>query len=193
MKDKIKKQKGFTLVELLIVVAVIAVLVGIAIPIFNSRLEQSRRAVDKSNAKNIVSALSAGMNSGEIEFTSSTFEGNPTCVAIVVGKEQMTCFVSGSIKIEGESYDNTGGIAQHDRVKHYLENRGINNYTIQSKDSSDDGWAFYVIFLYSDGTIRIGSGTNDDSREYRDDTFESHAGNWKQQGYSNIEKEMNLQ
>jgi prepilin-type N-terminal cleavage/methylation domain-containing protein len=37
---------GFTLAELLIVVAIIAVLVAIAIPIFNNRLEASREAVD---------------------------------------------------------------------------------------------------------------------------------------------------
>ena len=37
-----KKRKGFTLAELLIVVAIIAVLVAIGIPIFTSQLEKSR-------------------------------------------------------------------------------------------------------------------------------------------------------
>ena len=40
-----KNKKGFTLAELLIVVAIIAVLVAISIPIFNSQLEKSRDAV----------------------------------------------------------------------------------------------------------------------------------------------------
>ena len=42
---KINK-KGFTLAELLIVVAIIAVLVAIGIPIFTSQLEKSREAAD---------------------------------------------------------------------------------------------------------------------------------------------------
>ena len=44
-------KKGFTLAELLIVVAIIAVLVAISIPIFNSQLEKSRRAVDLHTAR----------------------------------------------------------------------------------------------------------------------------------------------
>ncbi len=38
---KYKRNKGFTLTELLIVVAIIAVLVAISIPIFTSQLEKS--------------------------------------------------------------------------------------------------------------------------------------------------------
>ena len=39
-------RKGFTLAELLIVVAIIAVLVAVAIPVFGSQLEKSREAAD---------------------------------------------------------------------------------------------------------------------------------------------------
>ena len=44
-------KKGFTLAELLIVVAIIAVLVAIAIPVFTSQLERSREATDMSNVR----------------------------------------------------------------------------------------------------------------------------------------------
>lgn len=47
----IKNKKGFTLAELLIVVAIIAVLVAIAIPIFTTQLEKSREAVDLANVR----------------------------------------------------------------------------------------------------------------------------------------------
>ena len=46
-----KNNKGFTLAELLIVVAIIAVLVAIAIPVFTTQLESSREAVDASNIR----------------------------------------------------------------------------------------------------------------------------------------------
>lgn len=46
-----KNNKGFTLAELLIVVAIIAVLVAIAIPIFTTQLERSREATDAANIR----------------------------------------------------------------------------------------------------------------------------------------------
>ena len=46
-----KNNKGFTLAELLIVVAIIAVLVAIAIPVFTTQLERSREATDLSNIR----------------------------------------------------------------------------------------------------------------------------------------------
>lgn len=46
-----KNEKGFTLAELLIVVAIIGVLVAISIPIFTSQLEKSREAVDAANLR----------------------------------------------------------------------------------------------------------------------------------------------
>ena len=42
-------RKGFTLAELLIVVAIIAVLVAVAIPIFGRQLEKSRDAAYLAN------------------------------------------------------------------------------------------------------------------------------------------------
>ena len=51
IKEKIAKRKGFTLAELLIVVAIIAVLVAIAIPVFNTHLEKAREATDLANLR----------------------------------------------------------------------------------------------------------------------------------------------
>lgn len=52
MLKKLKKnKKGFTLAELLIVVAIIGVLVAISIPIFTSQLEKSRDAVTLANLR----------------------------------------------------------------------------------------------------------------------------------------------
>ena len=48
---KMNNRKGFTLAELLIVVAIIAVLVAIAIPIFTTQLERAREATDLANIR----------------------------------------------------------------------------------------------------------------------------------------------
>ena len=50
MFKKLNK-KGFTLAELLVVVAIIGVLVAISIPIFSAQLEKSREAVDLANIR----------------------------------------------------------------------------------------------------------------------------------------------
>lgn len=44
--SKFKSQKGFTLAELLVVVAIIAVLVAVAIPVFSASQKKAKLAVD---------------------------------------------------------------------------------------------------------------------------------------------------
>ena len=48
---KKNNKKGFTLAELLIVVAIIAVLVAISIPVFTAQLEKAREATDAANIR----------------------------------------------------------------------------------------------------------------------------------------------
>ena len=60
-----KNNKGFTLAELLIVVAIIAVLVAIAIPVFTSRLEQSRETADIANLRSAYAAAQVAAISGD--------------------------------------------------------------------------------------------------------------------------------
>lgn len=58
-------KKGFTLAELLIVVAIIAVLVAIAIPIFTSQLEKAREATDAANIRAAYAEVQAAVLTGE--------------------------------------------------------------------------------------------------------------------------------
>ncbi len=59
MKKIRSSKKGFTLAELLIVVAIIGVLVGISIPIFTTQLEKSREATDIANLRAAKAAITA--------------------------------------------------------------------------------------------------------------------------------------
>ena len=58
MFKKLNK-KGFTLAELLVVVAIIGVLVAISIPIFTSQLEKAREATDAANLRAAYATASA--------------------------------------------------------------------------------------------------------------------------------------
>lgn len=69
---KMKNKHGFTLAELLIVVAIIAVLVAISIPIFTNQLEKSREAVDAANIRAAYAEVVAAGITGETSGTSKT-------------------------------------------------------------------------------------------------------------------------
>ena len=68
----IQSERGFTLAELLIVVAIIGVLTAIAVPVFASQLESSKQASDLASIRNAYAeaagdALTQGGKDGEAE------------------------------------------------------------------------------------------------------------------------------
>lgn len=88
---KKNNNKGFTLAELLIVVAIIAVLTAIAIPVFSAQLEKSREATDLANvraayAQVMVDALDDGAvthTDNGVTFTCAGAAGSRTVTAVV--------------------------------------------------------------------------------------------------------------
>lgn len=63
MKQRNVNKKGFTLAELLVVVAILAILVAVSIPIFTGKLEESREATDVANMR-VAKALAVNEISG---------------------------------------------------------------------------------------------------------------------------------
>ena len=78
MLKKFTNKKGFTLMEMLIVVAIIAVLVAIAIPTFSGALTKSKEAADVANIRAAYAEYQVKAISGETvdDGTWTTLIGN---------------------------------------------------------------------------------------------------------------------
>ena len=70
----LKKKKGFTLIELIIVIAIIAILAAIAIPKFGAAKHNADVAADQANAKIIATAVSNAIAHGDIPETATSVD-----------------------------------------------------------------------------------------------------------------------
>ncbi len=96
-------KKGFTLAELLIVVAIIGVLVAISIPIFTAQLEKAREAVDLANIRSAYAeAASEVLTNGGTDVTKTvtdvkqTTSGWTTAYDSVAGVTSLPDIVKGN-------------------------------------------------------------------------------------------------
>ena len=64
-----RTRNGFTLIEILIIIAIIAVLIAVAIPVFASQLEKAREATDLANVRSAYAQVSAEALLGDPEVT----------------------------------------------------------------------------------------------------------------------------
>lgn len=66
MLKKFTNKKGFTLMEMLIVVAIIAILIAIAIPTFNSSLNKAKVGTDTANIRSGYAAAKVEVLTGKV-------------------------------------------------------------------------------------------------------------------------------
>ena len=115
--------KGFTLMELLIVIAIIAVLAAVAIPTFSAHLEKSREATDLANVRSAYAQVSA-----------ETMLGNADAVTVALKQKKADwqsvdpVNIGGIVHTRGQAdTDNWKGVAQPGGscVVSYDENCGV--------------------------------------------------------------------
>ncbi len=87
-----KKQQGFTLIELMIVVAIIAILAAIALPAYQNYVAKSQATSGLADIRGGVTAYEEGIQSGELTGTPTTTQlglytptADSRCSAITIG------------------------------------------------------------------------------------------------------------
>lgn len=101
MKVNASRKGGFSLVEMLVVIAIIGIIAAIAIPNIGSLNDSARNAAAKRNAQNIASvlnaAVAAGADLGTISTASDLVDKAVTGVTPTDGAFKDKLFTSGPI------------------------------------------------------------------------------------------------
>lgn len=131
--------KGFSLVELIIVIAIMAVLVGVLAPQFMKYVEQSRRATDIQNAEmirdSILADIADGKLTGKVEKTAAvTFISIPSTGYVADGT--MATAISKAPTVQGNLVTVSGGGKPPFKVA-YDANEGTCNVMVGDYELTD--------------------------------------------------------
>ena len=121
--NKIKNSKGFTLMEMLIVVAIIAVLVAIAIPTFTTSLNKARVATDEANIRSGYASVMADVLTSQISTAGTTQENNKDVATGTAADMTYTLLVDGTVR---KKTDNSTTPAAYETKGKYDEKTGVN-------------------------------------------------------------------
>ena len=126
-----KNNKGFCLVELIVVIAIMIVLVAVLAPVFTKYVEQSRRATDVQNANTIASAILVDVA-----------DGGDSATSVAVTEVTTTASLKSVPKVKGKVGDDTKFYYEYNAtdntVKVYVGNDTTKDW---SGDLTDDAYA----------------------------------------------------
>ena len=145
-------KKGFTLAELLIVIAIIAILIAIAIPAFSASLRSAKLAVDHSNIRAMYAVLRTA------ELTNSVDDASSATGAIVGGSSDFSVYLKedGTVvkydtdytdayvtQVEAEPEDCTESLICKNEASHHHSKDKI--ITIAYKHDAADKWSLVFV------------------------------------------------
>ena len=132
-----KENKGFTLVELVIVIAILAILVGVLAPQYTKYVEKSRKSADVNNMDEIVRAI-------EVYYVDQGSDSKltaDTTITITMKKDKTT-----PVSVKAGDVDLTAD----DKVGEYLKN--IENITLKGNWSDD---VVATLKVSKDGGVKV--------------------------------------
>lgn len=162
LKDRKKDNKGFTLVELVIVVAILAILVGILAPQYTKYVEKSRKSADAANMDEMVRAVEIYAADGENTPISGsaviTIGNSSTSVAASAAQSS----ISGGQGIVVQADDSaTKKDTTVEMVKNALSThvKDYEQISMKSRDWGDDGKGITAtVTVTADGSVTVAYG-----------------------------------
>ena len=117
MRSKMQNQKGFTLVELMVVVVILGILVAIAVPVYNSVTEKAEASAIQANLRTLDGAIMQAKvtETGTITWNDTTLlkyitgwpiKGPKSCsyaVDTIGGQDRATVIITGTGTIGGNA------------------------------------------------------------------------------------------
>ena len=128
---KMKNSKGFTLMEMLIVVAIIAVLVAVMIPVMTNQLERSREAADAANIRAAYAEVMSAALVGTDDNTDVTYDSATATYSMEVEATQKKA------EWQNTSIEKIGGLAVGEGTGEIKAVTNGNKWTVSYKE--DDG------------------------------------------------------
>lgn len=141
---KKNNKKGFTLVELVIVVAVMAVLVAVAIPTIGSIKNSATDSVNKSNAKTIESIIKLAETDGTFEDGVTTLSDSAIAQKIYEAKLGITKPASGDAPT-------------------FVYNKKTGAVTVGSDSAPTGDGVSYCTITFTDATGTVSVKSNDEA------------------------------
>lgn len=127
-------RKGFTLIEMLIVIAIIAILVAVIVPIITNAISKANAAADAANLRSILSVANIKLVSDDVNIAAATAAMTTFKCASFPGADAYIYYVNPGFIIA--YYDNGG-----------------NKYTIDSfAEAAESGNAPIAVNLPTGGT-----------------------------------------